>query len=134
MRDGVIAAIYNGFTNLEIERDSKVIMDCYNRRSNSPNSIILLMEDIWRLFQDINIYNCGHIYREINRTSYCLAKKGIYNTILNIWCSNFPKDVIKFVFENYCALFFNRMCKFPFLWSFSQKKNHKFSYLTTSCG
>ena len=51
LRDGVLAAIYNDFTNLEIEGDSKVIIDCYNR-SSSPSSIILLMEDIWRLSQD----------------------------------------------------------------------------------
>ena len=56
MRDGVLTAICNGFSNLEIEGDSKVIIDCYNR-SNSPGSIILLMEDIWRLSQDLNIYN-----------------------------------------------------------------------------
>ena len=88
LRDGVLAAIYNDFTNLEIEGDSKVIIDCYNR-SSSPSSIILLMEDIWRLSQDLNIYNYGHIYREANRTTYCLAKKGIYNTNRNIWCSIF---------------------------------------------
>ena len=49
LRDGVVAAIYNGFTNLEIEGDSTVIINCYNRRSSSPSSVILLMEDIWRL-------------------------------------------------------------------------------------
>ena len=41
---------------------------------------ILLMGDIWKLCQDLNIYNCCHIYRESNRTSDCLAKKGICNT------------------------------------------------------
>ena len=84
LRDDVLAAIYNGFTNLEIEGDSKVIIVCYNRRSNSLSSIILLMEDIWRLSQDLNIYNCGHIYREANRTTNCLAKKSSYNTNPNI--------------------------------------------------
>ena len=49
LRDGFLATIYNGFTNLEIEGDSKVIIDYYNRRNCSPNSIILLMENIWRL-------------------------------------------------------------------------------------
>ena len=115
MRDGILAAIYNDFTNLEIEGDSKVIIYCYNRRCSS---IILHMEDILRLYQDLNIYNCGNIYRETNRTTNCLAKKGIYNTICNIWCSNFPRNVLKFDFEDYCDLFFNRMCKFPYLLSF----------------
>ena len=113
LRVDVLAAIYNYFTNLEIEGDSKVIIDCYNRRSSSPSSIILLMKDIWRLSQDLNIYKCGHIYREVNRTTICLAKKYIYDTNLNIWFSNFPRDVIKLGFKDYYGLSFNRMCKFP---------------------
>ena len=46
LRDDVLAIIYNGFINLKIEGISKVIIDCYNSRSSSPNSIILLIEDI----------------------------------------------------------------------------------------
>ena len=61
LRDDILVAIYNGFTNLEIEGDSKVIIDYYNRRNSSPSSIMLLMEDIWKLSQDLNIYKCGHI-------------------------------------------------------------------------
>ena len=38
LRDGVVATIYNGFTNLEIKRDFKVIINCYNRRNSSPSS------------------------------------------------------------------------------------------------
>ena len=34
MRDDVLSAIYNCFTNLEIEGDSKVIINCYNKRSS----------------------------------------------------------------------------------------------------
>ena len=124
MRDGVLAIIYNDFTNLKIEGDSKVIINWYNR-SSSPSSIILLIEDILRLSQDLNIYNCGHIYRKANRTTDCFAKKCIYNTIPNIWCSNFPKDVIKFGFEDYCGLSFNRIYKFPYSYSLSTKKIKK---------
>ena len=54
---------------------------------------MLLMEDIWRLSHNLNIYNCCHIYREANRTTDCLVEKGIYMTNSNIWWSNFPKDV-----------------------------------------
>ena len=34
LRDGVLNATYNGFSNLEIERDSKVIICCYNKKSS----------------------------------------------------------------------------------------------------
>ena len=113
---------------MKIEGDSKVIIDWYNI-SGSPSSIIILIEDILRLSQDLNIYNCGHIYRKANRTTDCLAKKGIYNTIPNIWCSNFPKDVIKFGFEDYCGLSFNHMYKFPYLYSLSTKKKKERYFL-----
>ena len=32
MRDGVVAVVYNEFLNLEIERDYKIIIDCYNKK------------------------------------------------------------------------------------------------------
>ena len=60
LRYNVLTAIYNGFINLEIEKDSKVIIDYYNK-NNSPNSIILQIEDIRRLSQDLNIYKCDFI-------------------------------------------------------------------------
>ena len=84
MRDDVLVEIFNGFSNLGIEGDYNVIIDCYNRRSNSLSSIILLMEDIWRLSQDLKIYNCFHIYKEASRTMDCLAMKCIYNIDPNI--------------------------------------------------
>ena len=59
----------NGFLNLKIEGDFKVMIDCYNKNYSLPISIIILMEDIWKLSHDLNIYNCCHIYREVNRTT-----------------------------------------------------------------
>ena len=49
LRDGVLTARLNDFSNLEIEGDSKIIIDCYNKKSNLLSSINLLMEDIWGL-------------------------------------------------------------------------------------
>ena len=66
LRDGVLAARLNGFFNLEIEGDFKVIINCYNKKSILPSSIILLIEDIWGLTHNLNIFNCYHIYGEAN--------------------------------------------------------------------
>lgn len=49
-----------------------------------PSSINLIMEDIWMHSQNLNIYNCSHVYWEANRTTNCLAKRGICNTDSNI--------------------------------------------------
>ena len=74
LRDGVLAAILNGFFNLKIEGDFKVIINCYNKKSSIPSSIILLIEDIWGLDHNLDIFNCCHIYRKANRITYCLRK------------------------------------------------------------
>ena len=115
LRDDMLVAKNNEFLNLDIESDSRIVIDCYNKKSNIPSSIMLLMEDIWKLIQDLNIYDCCHIYREANRIAYCLAKKGICNLESIIWLSNFPKDVRKFSFKDYCDSFFNRICRYSTL-------------------
>ena len=89
----------------------KVIIDYYNRRSSSLNSIILLIKDIWGFSQDLNIYHCCHIYEEVNIITDGLAIKGIYNTNPKILCSSFSRDYINFGFEEYCDLSFNDMYK-----------------------
>lgn len=83
----------NGFSNLDIEVDSKVVFDFYNINISIPCSIRLLIEDIWNLSRDLNICSCHHVYREANRTTDCLAKKGMRITNSRIWRSFFPKDV-----------------------------------------
>ena len=85
------------------------------KKDSLPSSILILMEDIWKLSQNLNIYNCYHVYRETNRTTDCLAKKGICNIYSNIWWSDFPRDVRKFSFEDHCGSSFNRLCIFPYL-------------------
>ena len=70
------------------------------KKSNIPSSIMLLIEDIWKLSQDLNIYNCHYIYKETNRIIDCLVMKSICNLELIIWWSNFLKDVRKFSFED----------------------------------
>ena len=38
--------IYKFASNLEIKRNSKIVIDCYNKRINIHSSIMLLIEDI----------------------------------------------------------------------------------------
>lgn len=63
LRDSLLAAENNYILNLG---DSKMVIDYYNKKSNVCHSIMLLMKDIWKLTQDLNIYYCFHIYREAN--------------------------------------------------------------------
>ena len=68
LRYGVLAVRNNGFLNLEIEGDSKIVIDYCNRKSNSSSSIILLMRDLRRFYYEY--FNYYHIYLEANRIIY----------------------------------------------------------------
>ena len=48
------------------------MIDGYNKKSNIPSSIMLLMEDVWKITQDLNVCICRHVYREVNGTTDCL--------------------------------------------------------------
>ena len=45
-RDGILAAKNKGYSNLEIEGDSKIVIDCHNKMINIPSSIMVFMEEI----------------------------------------------------------------------------------------
>ena len=51
-------------------------------------------------YQDLNIYDCHHIYKEENKTIHCLTKKCICSLESIIGWSNLFKNVRKFNFEN----------------------------------
>lgn len=68
------------------------------------------MEDIWKITQDLNIYSCWYIYRETNRTTDCLSKKGISVKDYIIWKTKFPRNVIKYAVKDFYGTSFNRMC------------------------
>ena len=78
---------------------------------NTPSSIMSLMEDIWKLSHELNIYDCQHVYREANKTADYLTKKGISILDSSVWYSNFSKDVINISFEDCCGSLLNCVCK-----------------------
>ena len=82
--------------------------------------------NIQKLFQDLNIYDYGHIYRRVNRMTECLVKKYIYNIKLIIWWLNFSKNIMKFGFEDYYNSFVNPIYRYSASQSlFIEKKKKK---------
>ena len=63
LRDRVLSAKPNFFSTWRLQKDFKVIIDCYDKKNSLPSSIILLMEDIWGLARNLNIFSCCHIYK-----------------------------------------------------------------------
>ena len=128
LRYGILAT--KGFLNLNIEGDSKIVIDCYNKNINIPSSILLLMKDIWKSSQDLNIYVCQHVYRETNRTTNCLARKGLIILDSNILWSNFPKDVTYISFED-CYIYiyiYIYICLLEYVSNFVISMDYFFSF------
>ena len=46
---------FNELLNLEIEGDSKIVIDSYNKKSDIFSSIMLLMENIGKIIQNFVI-------------------------------------------------------------------------------
>ena len=46
LRDDILVVKNNRFFNPLIKGDSRIAINCYNKKNNIPNSIMLLMQDI----------------------------------------------------------------------------------------
>ena len=77
IRDGILVIKNNGFLSLKIEGDSKIVMNCYNKRISVSYSIKILIQDIWKLSRNLINYSCHNPYKEANRIANCLTKKCI---------------------------------------------------------
>ena len=51
----MLAVKFNELLNLEIEGDSKIVIDSYNKKSDIFSSIMLLMENIGKIIQNFVI-------------------------------------------------------------------------------
>ena len=54
-RDDMLVVKFNELLNLEIEGDSKIVIDSYNKKSDIFSSIMLLMENIGKIIQNFVI-------------------------------------------------------------------------------
>ena len=66
------------------------------------------MEDILKLSEDLNIYSRHHVYKEVNRTVNCIAKKDI-SIIDSRIC--LPYYVTNISFKDYYGSLSNRLYK-----------------------
>ena len=63
-----LASKNNEFLDLVIKSDSKIVINRFNKKSNLASSIMLQIDDVWRLSYNLNIYKCRHILRKANKT------------------------------------------------------------------
>ncbi|KAJ4971900.1 hypothetical protein NE237_004999 [Protea cynaroides] len=78
-REGLHAALANGFFNLEVESDSAMLISCLNGSvTNCPYSLHLVIEDILYLRKQCNA-KFQLISRETNQVVDSLARKTVMN-------------------------------------------------------
>ncbi|KAL6129793.1 hypothetical protein ACLB2K_073142 [Fragaria x ananassa] len=63
LRDSLIKAKDKGFTNVEVEGDSKLVIDAVNRRLESPWRLIKLVQDIRTLATNFDSITFKHVFR-----------------------------------------------------------------------
>ncbi|KAI5320684.1 hypothetical protein L3X38_040392 [Prunus dulcis] len=68
--DGLVYAAHRGWRKILAEGDSKLIIDCVNKKAMAPWSINLLIKDITLLSSFFDSCSFSHVFREANFTGY----------------------------------------------------------------
>jgi len=87
MRDGIRAALQDGFRRIEVEGDNQVVLKAVQKQIHAPWQITPILEDIWNMVASFEIISFRHIYREGNMAADWMAKYGC--SIRCHWLSGF---------------------------------------------
>ncbi|XP_062021172.1 uncharacterized protein LOC133737678 [Rosa rugosa] len=66
LRDGLQTALLHHYSNIVVEGDSKLLIDCIQGSYEVPWRIRLMIQDIKQLAQQFEVIIFRHIYREAN--------------------------------------------------------------------
>ena len=76
LRDGLTTAAQLGLTNLEVEMDAKIVIDLVLSNANSNCAYSSLLNDCRSLLRKFQQVKMQHVYREVNKVAYGLARMG----------------------------------------------------------
>ena len=76
LRDGLTMAAQLGLTNLEVEMDAKIVIDLVLSNANSNYAYSSLLNDCRSLLRKFQQVKMQHVYREVNKVAYGLARMG----------------------------------------------------------
>ena len=91
LRNGLVAAKQKGLRRLEVEGDSKLVIDAVNGVSAPPWRLKKIIEDIRMLAQDFEVVQFKHIFREANFVADAIADLG-HNCSFSTWHDGVPKE------------------------------------------
>ncbi|PRQ36636.1 putative ribonuclease H-like domain-containing protein [Rosa chinensis] len=91
LKDGLLHALHLNCSNILVEGDSKLVIDCVNKISDPPWKIRSLVRDIHQdissMFEEISFY---HIPHEANLVADAIASLGHQSPDVIIWRDKLP--------------------------------------------
>ena len=91
LRDGLTMAAQLGLTNLEVEMDTKIVIDLVLSNANSNCAYSPLLNDCRYLFRKFQQVKMQHVYREVNKVADGLARMGcMQQANFVIFTTSFP--------------------------------------------
>ncbi|XP_062005816.1 uncharacterized protein LOC133722997 [Rosa rugosa] len=97
LRDSLIAAKDKGFTRLEVEGDSKLVIDAVNGIVTLPWRLLKLIEDIRTIATSFSQISFKHIYREVNFVADAIADLGHEAMSPMFWSDKVPREASRAV-------------------------------------
>ncbi|XP_024158692.1 uncharacterized protein LOC112166150 [Rosa chinensis] len=101
-RAGLLLGIHQGWTEVEIESDSTLLIAALKRVGNDFSDVGRVLEDCksyMTAFQSIEI---RHIYREANGVADRLAHLASLFALNDVWLEETPAIIQDVLYEDYC--------------------------------
>ncbi|XP_062005578.1 uncharacterized protein LOC133722723 [Rosa rugosa] len=92
LRDSLITAKDKGFTRLEVEGDSKLVINAVNGIVTPPWRLLKLIEDIRTIATSFSQISFKHIYREANFIADAIANLGHEAMSPLFWSDKVPSE------------------------------------------
>ncbi|KAL6225769.1 hypothetical protein ACLB2K_004618 [Fragaria x ananassa] len=101
LRNSLAGAKERGYTKIEVEGDSKLVIDGINGTSDPPWRLLRLFHDIRKLSYSFEAISFKRVFREANFVANSLANLGHKVESHSIWEDNVPPEAaLALVFNN----------------------------------
>ncbi|KAL6584913.1 hypothetical protein OROMI_004202 [Orobanche minor] len=97
LRAGLYAALLHGHKKVLVEGDSKIIIDCLNKKCRTPWRIISILDDINILASKFDEISFNHVWHEANFAADAVASCSQDDLRAMAWTTNFPLKIRKAV-------------------------------------
>lgn len=94
LREGLCLARQRNFSKIQVEGDSKLIIDCVLNKCSVPWRLKVLVKDIQLLASHFQNIQFTHILREANFTADAIANLGHCSLSCNLWERQLPLSVL----------------------------------------